>query len=195
MRQAGGRFALGGNVPHPCLASPLSALLVLGLWAAAGCSRSELLLCQSTSECPKGTWCQEGGCVAGYPPGDCKAPLSACEGRCIDLARDPKSCGECGRACGVSQVCMSGICASACSIGTDACSRSCVDLATDNAHCGACDVACPPDQSCRARQCVCQGMLTACGGDCFNLQSDAKHCGTCLNACSGAQRCIAGVCL
>jgi hypothetical protein len=45
------------------------------------------------------------------PPLVCDAPLSACDGMCVDLSSDPLNCGHCGR------VCPSGICSQSMCVG------------------------------------------------------------------------------
>jgi hypothetical protein len=40
----------------------------------------------------------------------CPSPLEVCGGVCVDLSSDPFHCGNCGNACGLSQVCRSAVC-------------------------------------------------------------------------------------
>jgi hypothetical protein len=39
----------------------------------------------------------------------CGAPLTACQGRCVDTSSDPEHCGACGRSCG-PEPCQDGLC-------------------------------------------------------------------------------------
>jgi hypothetical protein len=46
----------------------------------------------------------------GTPGYGCAGGLSMCDGKCVDLAIDPASCGACGVSCGVHQTCSGGSC-------------------------------------------------------------------------------------
>src|SRR5712671_4864498 len=42
--------------------------------------------------------------------GGCREGLSECSLKCVDLGRDPKNCGACGRRCGAGEICAAGVC-------------------------------------------------------------------------------------
>jgi hypothetical protein len=72
---------------------------------------------------------------------DC-GTLTNCDGSCVDLATDPRHCGDCNVMCQMAggQFCEEGSCE--CGELTD-CDGVCVDLTTNPDHCGACDVSAP----------------------------------------------------
>lgn len=50
--------------------------------------------------------CDAGGIVGG----SCRSGTTLCDDGCVDLARDPENCGECGQECGDGQVCSDSTC-------------------------------------------------------------------------------------
>jgi hypothetical protein len=96
------------------------------------------LPCPTAHATPKcvAALCTVAACDKGW--GDCNA--SAMDGCETDLSSDPKSCGMCGKACGMGQKCVQGTCTS----GT--CGNNVVDNAErcDGNVCGLCgpQVAC-----------------------------------------------------
>lgn len=125
----------------------------------------------------------------------CPVGQKVCQGACRDLQSDPSNCGECGRACGPSQVCVGGACA--CESGAAACPDACAILESDPSHCGRCDRACAQGQVCEARECkqACEAPgAVSCAGSCADVQVDAHHCGACDRSCGQGQRCASGRC-
>ncbi|MEN9579667.1 MAG: hypothetical protein RJA70_2676 [Pseudomonadota bacterium] len=52
-----------------------------------------------------------GACeTASVVGGECVFGLSACGSRCVDVARDRRHCGRCGRDCEAEQQCRAGVC-------------------------------------------------------------------------------------
>jgi len=45
--------------------------------------------------------------------GTCAAPGTCCNGICVDISKDPRHCGMCGRACTAAQFCTGSACAEA----------------------------------------------------------------------------------
>lgn len=83
---------------------------------------------------------------------DCdKDQTNGCE---IDLQSNPKSCGECGRGCGVDEVCSEGECCGACAKGLTNCFRACVNMASNRDHCGACGHLCSQSETCSEGSCI-----------------------------------------
>lgn len=148
--------------------------------------RFEVTRCQDASECEARQACEAGVCV-------CLEGLAACDGRCIDLQRDPEHCGACGSGCG-ARFCVDGSCSDACPTGTTECGGACVDLTRDAAHCGACGEACGAGETCEGSVCACPSGSTRCGDTCADLTRDPAHCGACEASCGEGASCAAGVC-
>ena len=88
--------------------------------------------------------------------GACPSGLACCpedsEAACVDLAFDPRHCGECGNGCDASEECVAAECR--CLPGLVRCDGECLSLADDPEHCGACDIACDAGHGCIAGHCV-----------------------------------------
>ncbi|WP_053230479.1 hypothetical protein [Sandaracinus amylolyticus] len=158
--------------------------------------------------CPTPWTCERGECAP--PPGVCRTPCGAgeacvdgvcvcaagltdCGNACVDLARDPSSCGACGEPCPAGASCEGGACVCPPS-APDTCDGACVDLTTDVAHCGACGTACPETARCASGACACPGALAlACDGACVDGATDPRHCGACGSGCT--IECDGGACL
>ncbi len=127
----------------------------------------------------------------------CGAGLADCSATCVDLQRDARNCGTCGRACASNEACVAGACSVSCQIGQTECSGSCRDLMTDVANCGACDSPCAAGQLCSVGSCAasCGTGLTDCGGSCVDVMSNPAQCGTCGNSCAPGEYCRGGGCV
>jgi hypothetical protein len=127
----------------------------------------------------------------------CTAPaVTVCNNVCVDLTKDDRNCGACGKSCGLGFACVGSACTVACQPGLSDCSGACVNLMTDNAHCGGCMTACPMGNVCTGGMCTlsCQMGLDNCGGTCVNLMSDNAHCGDCMTACTAPLTCVSSAC-
>ncbi len=93
-------------------------------------------------QCAAGEVCTSSGCAA-----TCDAPLTNCNGACVDLSTSSQNCGSCFHSCddpnnGVF-TCSNGVC-SRCAEGTTLCNgEECTDTTRDPQNCGACGNACP----------------------------------------------------
>lgn len=128
----------------------------------------------------------------------CQPGLTACGGRCVDLANDRFHCGGCGQVCPEGEVCGGeGVCEITCQAGYTACGSWCINLESNPFHCGACGNACAAGERCQGRQCqlVCAEGLRACSGACVDVTSNRQHCGACGSACTGEQECVGGACV
>src|SRR5690242_10641521 len=76
---------------------------------------------------------------------DC-APLTDCNGSCVDVSGDAQNCGMCGNPCGPDQACEAGVCT--CPTGQVECNDACIDPNTDNSNCGSCGNLCGIESSC-----------------------------------------------
>jgi hypothetical protein len=145
------------------------------------------------------------------------APLTTCDGVCVDTATDEANCGGCFDACGGSTECIDGECtcgAGACGRGEDcvdgacACQAGmiecdggayCTDVSSDNRDCGGCGNVCVG--TCVLGTCECGGGLTECdpwgpgGVECVDLQRNSLHCGACNAACGQGEYCVDGECV
>jgi hypothetical protein len=136
------------------------------------------------------------------PP--CNAPLSRCNGVCVDLSSDQNNCGTCGASCGPALMCKGASCRVNCAAsGFTECGGTCVDLLTDVHNCGSCAKACSAGWWCSNGTCGTDcggGPATLCSGVdggsqyCANLNVDNANCGQCGRACSPGSVCSGGQC-
>ncbi len=154
------------------------------------------------SACTDGQVCDMGSCAA-----SCSAPLTACDGGCVDTRNDPSNCGACGNACtpeldNTVTICLDGTCNTllACQDGYGDCNRDITapgsdgcetNLSNSEQNCGACGNRCDPGEACVDGACTpCppgrpDGFVTGCSGTCVDLTQDPNNCLQCGNACSG----------
>lgn len=140
--------------------------------------------------------CRASGCYLINFGETCGPSLSACDGRCVDLAQDPAHCGECGVSCDGDKRCVSGVCRASCLAPTTECGLQCVDTQSNPAHCGACGRECGDNAICREGSCVplcTSGEL--CAGACVDTQTSALHCGACDRRCPAGLSCVRGQCM
>lgn len=136
------------------------------------------------------------GCVSPVVGAECRPGLTACDGRCVDLASDVESCGECGVACSPGEWCLAGECSPA---GTDDAAWPELDggvASTSDA--GPLPRLFPerpsigrPAPTLRA---VCGLGELACDGGCVRADRDPAHCGGCGLACAAGESCVEGAC-
>jgi len=131
----------------------------------------------------------------------CTAPLTECDGTCVDTRANPNNCGSCGNACTAGQSCMNGACTAmmrTCADGETDCGGACVNTTRDATNCGSCGNACGAGQMCIGGACMtpatCPMGQTDCGGTCLDTNTDPGNCGRCGNACPAGQRCVLGRC-
>jgi hypothetical protein len=174
--------------------------------------RSDADHCGNCAPCPNvlngARGCMNGqcgiaSCTGGYADCD-QNPSNGCE---VNLQSDTKSCGACGKACAMGQVCANGQCADNCPMPLTSCNGSCVDTTTDPDHCGACATICAmvPNgtRGCSNKVCTvgtCNPGFANCDSNVANgcevdLDTDLKNCGQCGHACANNQTCTNGVCV
>ncbi len=61
--------------------------------------------CCGDADCPMDKVCSAGVCEL-----QCSSEQAECGDRCVDLATDPRNCGECRNDCGRDRVCSAGTC-------------------------------------------------------------------------------------
>jgi hypothetical protein len=94
---------------------------------------------------------------------------SACDGACVDLANDPRSCGACGASCGAGLVCDRGACViPTCGVEEPMCP-------VDHVCCGG--SCCPPWEMCCDVPVDEGGVALAC------VSAEAGACPTTCAAC------------
>jgi hypothetical protein len=108
--------------------------------------------------CGAGTACDMGSCSA-----SCAAPLSVCDGACVDTRTDATYCGNCTTVCPTpahaTAVCLSpGTCSSTCTSGFADCNTVAADgceapTADDEMNCGRCGNVCLGGSTCTAGRC------------------------------------------
>lgn len=137
------------------------------------------------------------GCGSGEDL-SCAAPLTECNGVCVNLSIDPQYCGQCTTSCAAGELCEQGMCSNPCGAGQGSCNGECVSLMSDPRYCGRCDVACADGQFCTAGSCASQCDYDICttfsGTVCADLTSNALHCGECGRACESQFACAGGTC-
>jgi hypothetical protein len=82
--------------------------------------------------------------------------VTMCNGVCTNTLTDPKNCGACSNACGMSGTCVGGTCDCT---GVTTCNNQCVDTTQDPANCGACGKNCQ-GSSCMASLCLPSSIAT-----------------------------------
>jgi hypothetical protein len=126
---------------------------------AFGCTRESCSPCvirNGEPVCAAGV-CVVARCIFGYE--DCNTdPLDGCE---VDVLRDRKNCGGCGKACptGYCGGCKDGLCDVTGAYCMMDCDGDCLngaetDICGDSLNCGSCEVVCPAGTSCFAGLCV-----------------------------------------
>lgn len=143
----------------------------------------------------------------GDVPGDvsmsCGRDEAFCDGRCVNVTRDPSHCGDCITSC-PGTACLGGVCTSTCRAGRLDCDGNIVngcevDAAVDGANCGGCGRACLAPRLCVAGNCPCSAGTADCDRNPSNgcevvLDRHSEHCGRCGNACGPGQTCMSGSC-
>jgi hypothetical protein len=167
--------------------------------------------------------CRCAGDVPSISPYHSCSDAGRCGGECVDLERDARHCGQCGRACTVAPgrgqvvACVMGTCMTSCVAGRGDCNRNpsdgCETPLDTVQNCGACGMTCAGAMgampACVVGRCrlVCNGALQDCDGNALNgceadTRTSTMHCGGCdrscifLNAmpvCSGGT-CTRGTC-
>lgn len=80
---------------------------------------------------------------------NCNAPMTVCNGSCVDTKTDQQNCGNCGNACTGGQTCSESQC---CSSGQTVCNGACTDTSSDLNNCGGCGQTCAG--TCNGGNCV-----------------------------------------
>ncbi len=106
---------------------------------------------------------------------DCEAPQKKCAKGCMDLTKDPKNCGACGRVCAYqtndpNSTCLNSVCTCRCSDGS----------------------ACPNGKD--TTGCPCPSGQKDCGSGCQNVANDKLNCGACGHKCVDATGYANSVC-
>ena len=159
--------------------------------ASVGCEPCALT--NATAKCENGK-CAVLSCAPPYS--DCNKTLSdGCE---ENTQTSHEACGNCGKPCGASEVCLNGSCSSTCGTLTN-CNGSCVNTKSDPQHCGDCTTACGPAFTCTNGGCSCASGYTSCDGSCVDTKTSKQHCGGCNNPCqdpaNGTSVCSTGKCI
>jgi len=127
--------------------------IVVMVASIAGCSSDASDSCHVDGDCPSGQKCTDGRCYVLSSNG-CPDGQAACGAICVDLAREAKNCGVCGRVCGTGLTCVNGECKMECASGLVSCGGACISTQSDTSNCGSCGNACTPGVSCQLGICV-----------------------------------------
>jgi hypothetical protein len=164
------------------------------------------------NRCPPGATCVSGVCTeaagagaTGVGSACCPESNTNCNGQCVNLLTDTRSCGRCGRACPDGTKCIDGTCiaVACCSEGNTNCNGRCVNLLSDTQNCGRCGRACPEGTTCMDGACSgasstggisCPSGKITCNGQCVDPSTDIQNCGTCGKQCPSGGICVSGVC-
>ena len=123
-RGAARRRIVGG------LGGTLLGLLALPSLAPAACKKAGRR-CDRNADCCDHATCKQEECA-------CKNSFKACDGRCVDLAKDEQHCGRCDKTCAGFETC---------------CGGGCVDVKADADNCGACGSECEASELCDDGSC------------------------------------------
>jgi hypothetical protein len=189
-------------------------------------SRFNPISCSATAPCPSGNSCVDVGCTSlpGCEPYQCLPPYCAgrsdgvacafgrntagncCGGACVNTARDPDNCGQCGRDCG-SSLCAAGICLVGaetrclpdCPAGTICYQVGPFDGGSRLGVCvgPVCGLITYNNPQLNSGRCLAQdGTLGLCcaDGTCADITNDPLNCGGCGIDCAGAA-CVTGSCV
>jgi hypothetical protein len=122
--------------------------------------------------------------------GDCRAGLSECNLKCVDLNQDPNNCGSCGNVCKGEQICFAGKCSTEGDIyavlhdgGDGAAPDAGADVSTGGD--AAVDVATAETGSDGGSDAIGDGAAGD-GTACVPPFDNADHCGDCDTKCSGS---------
>jgi hypothetical protein len=133
---------------------------------------------------------------------NCAPPLSICGLDCVNMAADPRYCGDCDTACSEGQVCDAGRCTNpgdcrsngvGC-IGFSYCDQAtgeCLPGCADNAQCNGQHEVCDPE----LHDCVCDAGFEDCLSGCVDTESDPGFCGDCETVCPTGNVCEIGICI
>jgi hypothetical protein len=191
----------------------LGSLLVLSLACESELSTSlEGRPCDAEGNCLPGYVCDSATQRCVRPPFEnddepSETPPTChaeCAGVCVDLERDARNCGACGRVCpngpGGLGVCSAGVCKVECSPPLSTCNGTCVEIDSDPRNCGACAAPCADGRVCSNGTCanVCAAGEIDCGYACVDARTDRLNCGACEQTCedpaNGTASCVNGTC-
>ena len=114
-----------------------------------------------------------------------------CDGKCVDMMRNPNACGGCGNVCKKKESCIDGICQTK-TEEKNCCGDACKQCES-NEKCsnGKCIIAteCDIDEY----KCFCNDMEVPDGCE-TDITSSAEHCGKCGNLCATGAICEKGSC-
>jgi hypothetical protein len=98
----------------------------------------------------------------------CQAPLTSCDGACVDVQTDTNNCGSCGAVCAGGAACVNGTCVLECAPPTRDCDSNLINgcetnVSVDLNNCGTCGNVCQagPNSSPVCQSGTCQITCTS----------------------------------